>query len=121
MKIYEMLYMERHRSDKKYWLLNAEEGSKIVRSRAECTCYKTLYAIERETENMSLKWLMDVMYKEMSVEEIKEICNNHEKLEQFFIAYLSGERMREDLEEIKSAANSANDSASAALVHSLFN
>jgi len=115
MKIYKMKITTKNEvfllgssdSVKTFWSITPKEGSEIVHSEKECKYYNKLYAIEYDTEKMSLEDLLKVMYKELLVEEVKIICEADKKLEYFFATYLAGVNIRQKISAAKSEAETA--------------
>lgn len=126
MKIYKMLYTEQVNgllgmfgdNDTVSWALEPKEGAKVVSCKEECKCYDTQYAIEYDIdEDITLEALLELMCKELSVKEVKQICEADKMVEQIFLAHISGKEERDKIaSKLESAENAANNaSAFAAL------
>ena len=130
MKIYKMIYSKKevgflgtYSKDSTYWALTPREDAEIVFDKNDCKYYDKWYAIEKNLENMSIKKILEVMYKNLSFDEVKQLVNEDEFLNNIFLCYLanpmSSSEFNKKLDEIKKNTNNAEEMATLGFIGNL--
>lgn len=108
---------------KKWWSLTMPDNAKLVSSKEECERYNTIYAIAHNTEEMSFKKLLHVMYEKLNTSEVKTLCEKEPWIANKFDLYLqspfNNDKFRKKWKTISKNGNSAEGMATAAYVNSL--
>lgn len=72
------------------WSLTLNEKAILVRKKEDCKLVNTLYAIEYNVSDMSMKELFHIMYSHLSIKECEYIYCESQWLEDAYTAWLKG-------------------------------
>lgn len=117
------LFLSTKQKTTTYWTLEPPEDAEHVKSESECKYINRVYAIEFDTEKLSIEDLMWLLTKKLNTSQVKTICEKDKWISDRLSEYLSGNTSREmqkKLEEQKSHAANAEAMATMAYINSVF-
>lgn len=130
MKIYEIVKTEKeeglfssHDNDVvDWWTLTPPAEAKIVEMDGDEE-YDILYAITYDTDEMSTEELMEIMYTELALDEVKKICAKDKWINSLYLNYLknplNNKKVKKKIQKAIESTNATSSTVSGGIMASL--
>ena len=109
-----------------YWTTSLPEEAEIIKNENEMEYTNVIYSFEYDMmTDFCVKEIMEIMYNELSINQIKEIYKEETEIKELFNRYMVGKLKEDEIQkvskEILDKTDRAKTLASVSLYHSLTN
>lgn len=109
-----------------YWTTSLPEEAEIIKNENEMEYTNVIYSFEYDMmTDFCVKEIMEIMYNELSINQIKEIYKEETEIKELFNRYMVGKLKEDEIKkvskEILNKTDTAKTLASVSLYHSLTN